>query len=224
MVTLKELNITPAPKQDLQDLQHAKRFEEKHNVRGIAGHWKFPEELRIDGVALLQRLEYLHNERKIEEVEKQSEEMKRQGMKLEEIRKSVFDKVIQREEGVPYAEFINPVYERLLLDNRELRTIEILNDAEKRGVVQGVIYGYNFDDIKYFIERRRMGAQCLTWEPEIKRLELEKQVKEKLGIKSTRWIACQSTLENIWEQIKDRPNAQAQAQTVQQPTPVSPQP
>lgn len=74
-------------------------------------------------------------------------------------------------------------------------------------VVCGMVSGFNVDDINLFMKRAHENLPSTEWEGllnDVKAWEIK--IMQRLKLKpSIEWIASEPTLQNIWQQVKDKP-------------------
>ncbi len=155
--------------------QPAVHFEQVHNLSGIAGHYHFPDTTGTDRLSLQNR--------------------------------------IWKEFGaqqLPHEE-LDRIYKELLrLNPDQLRAIEIKPGAteELRDVVHGIVSGFNHEDINFYIKRAHgdLPLKQLGVAGERAREEISTRIMQRLKINAPmHWTASESTLDKIWQQVKDLP-------------------
>ncbi len=84
-----------------------------------------------------------------------------------------------------------------------------LSAHELNDVVNGIVSGFTPEDISFFIKRSHGGIPLKKFDrlPEgVARTDIETKIMQRLDPRyHIQWIASPTTLDNIWNQVKERP-------------------
>ena len=196
--------------------QPAVLFEQRHGLKGIAGHYNFPDVPGWDWKSLDERFnQYFDRKADPELYPKLVENFAKASGKpatLENVRpggalrKPMLRYLIELEH-----EEITRIYHALADLNPGAAAqlhFDPNNRAELSTAVQGLVSGFNTDDINYFIGRSRRGNEEQYSQRDVVRAAADKKIIARLGLEKTHslgWIASPETQKKIWNQIKHRP-------------------
>ena len=201
--------------------QPAIEFEKKHNVSDIAGRYKFPEGVTSESIEQMTE-EFIHAS--IYEGKERKKYTKQFGqsignaeLTLEEVKANknmtqAFEGFLEDLEHQAHTKMLGEL-EKL---NPEIKKIRF--NRAKGGniddVLDGIASGFNHADIDHYLNFTKDAGvknpiEYRATESFAKLRELEAKIGERLeGVRSQKvlgWDASKSTLEKIWEQVKDRP-------------------
>jgi len=95
------------------------------------------------------------------------------------------------------------------LNSEAIASIAFQHDDPKqiKDIVHGMVSGFNVDDINLFMRRTHGNVAQAEWWGllnDVKAWEIK--IMQRLPLKpSIEWIASETTLQNIWQQVKDKP-------------------
>ncbi len=194
--------------------QFAIEFEERYGLNGIAGRYVFPEEPGFDRLTLQHKVWEIYDTEKhpalLDARVQQFAAALNHPVTLEQIRENdqvcyYFATFMQHQELLEML----TVYEKLAaLNPQAAAQLRFDKDDSKEvlDVVHGMVSGFSPEDINHYLEsfRHEGGFMALEQTPkEQARMVLTTRIKDQIGDIPS-WRPATSTLEKIWEQVKQR--------------------
>ncbi len=107
-------------------------------------------------------------------------------------------------------EELTAIFQELKRLNPEaISKIAFDHDIHKQAndVVYGMVSGFNVDDINLFMKRAHGNLSQTEWTGLLNDVRAwEAKIMQRLELKpSIEWVAAEPTLQNIWQQVKDKP-------------------
>ncbi|NBO19295.1 MAG: hypothetical protein EBV03_08750 [Proteobacteria bacterium] len=195
--------------------QPAVLFEQRHGLKGIAGHYKFLDVPGWSWREMDQRFEHFFDRK--ETPEKFPDLIREYAARTQQ---PVTPESVSRggEHRKPFLYYLiaqetlelDKMYQVMASLNPEAAAklhFEPSRPRELSTVVQGFVSGFNTDDINYYLARSRRENRKLFIPREIMRNEADKKIVARMGLDThgLGWIASPTTQQKIWEQVKHLP-------------------